>query len=91
MVLPNFQEIATGIACLNSLSDAQVQRAILYYLININANGGGGSGGTGTLAGIGNPNGVITGIPGQIYVDVTNPASPVIWTKGSGTGNTGWI
>ena len=89
MVLPNFQEIATGIACLNSLSDAQVQRAILFYLININANGS--SGGSGTLTGLGNPNGYVTGNPGQIYIDLSNPSSPVLYVKGSGTGNTGWV
>jgi hypothetical protein len=91
MVLPNFQEIASGIACLNSLNDAQVQRAILFYLININANGGSGGGGAGTLTGIGNPNGVTNGSPGQIYIDLTNPSSPVLYIKGSGTGNTGWV
>ena len=45
--------------------------------------------GTGTLTGTGNPNGVVTGSVGQIYVDTTNPSSPIIYVNGDGT-NTGW-
>ena len=45
--------------------------------------------GTGTLTGTGNPNGVVAGSVGQIYVDTTDPASPIIYVNGDGT-NTGW-
>jgi 2-methylaconitate cis-trans-isomerase PrpF len=45
--------------------------------------------GTGTLTGTGNPNGVVTGAVGQMYVDTANAASPVIYVNGDGT-NTGW-
>lgn len=43
---------------------------------------------TGTYA---DPNGYVIAGPGSIYFDLTNPAAPVQWVKGSGTGNTGWI
>lgn len=42
-------------------------------------------------AGTGDPEGVVTADPGSIYFDITDPAAPVQWVKGSGTGNTGWI
>ena len=47
--------------------------------------GGGSNGGTGS------PEGVVTGNPGKFYVDVTNTASPKVYVKTSGSGNTGWV
>ena len=44
---------------------------------------------TGILSGTGNPNSVVSGSVGQIYVDVTDPAAPVIYVNSDGT-NTGW-
>ncbi len=41
--------------------------------------------------GSGNPEGVVTANPGTTYVDITTPGSPIIYVKGSGTGNTGWV
>lgn len=39
------------------------------------------------LSGTGSPEGVVTGVPGQIYTDVTNHA---FYIKEAGTGTTGW-
>lgn len=50
----------------------------------------GGEGSPGNFVGIGNPNGVITAAAGSFYTDITDPASPVVYSKGIG-GNTGWI
>ena len=41
--------------------------------------------------GTGSPEGVVTADPGSIYFDITDPAAPIQYVKGSGTGNTGWI
>jgi hypothetical protein len=41
--------------------------------------------------GVGNPEGVVTANPGTTYVDITTAGSPVVYIKGSGTGNTGWV
>jgi hypothetical protein len=41
------------------------------------------------LSGTGSPQGVVTGTPGQYYVDTT-AGSPGFWVKLSGTGTTGW-
>jgi hypothetical protein len=49
-----------------------------------------GSGVPRNYSGNGNPNGVVTAIAGSLYMDVSNPLNPVLWMKGSGTGNTGW-
>lgn len=37
------------------------------------------------------PNGIVTGVPGSIYFDLSVPASPVQWIKTTGSGTTGWI
>jgi hypothetical protein len=41
--------------------------------------------------GYGSPEGVVSAVPGSIYTDGTDTAAPVIWHKGSGGGNTGWL
>lgn len=41
--------------------------------------------------GYGSPEGVVTANPGATYVDVTTAGAPVIYVKGSGIGNTGWV
>lgn len=47
-----------------------------------------GSGGGGAIApGVVDPEGVVTGTPGQTY---WNTANTTLWIKSSGTGNTGW-
>lgn len=47
--------------------------------------------GTQIYTGVGDPEGVVTAQAGSIYFDLTDPAAPVQWVKGSGSGNTGWI
>lgn len=37
------------------------------------------------------PNGIVTAVPGSIYFDLSNPATPTQWIKTTGSGNTGWI
>jgi hypothetical protein len=58
-------------------------------LVAPSSSSGGVGTGNGTLTGTGNPNGVVTGSVGQIYVDTTTPSSPIIYVNGDGT-NTGW-
>jgi hypothetical protein len=41
--------------------------------------------------GYGSPEGVVPANPGTTYVDITTPGVPIIYVKGSGTGNTGWV
>lgn len=41
--------------------------------------------------GTGSPEGVVTAAAGSIYVQVLSFTSTQIWTKASGSGNTGWI
>lgn len=48
---------------------------------------GGGGTGAGGLAGVGSPEGVVTGSPGQVY---TQTDTGGFWNKVTGTGNTGW-
>jgi hypothetical protein len=43
------------------------------------------------LVGIGSPEGVVTAPPGSRYMDISDPAAPHTYEKGSGTGNTGWV
>jgi hypothetical protein len=49
--------------------------------------------GTGTLisAGTGVPNGVVSGNPGDLYMNLTGGSGATLWIKESGAGtNTGW-
>jgi hypothetical protein len=41
--------------------------------------------------GTGSPEGVVTANPGSLYVQQVSSTVTQLWTKGSGTGNTGWI
>lgn len=44
------------------------------------------------VTGAGNPNGVITGNPGDLYLNTAGGASTTLYVKESGTGtNTGWV
>lgn len=43
------------------------------------------------ITGTGQPNGVVTGVVGQKYVDTAATAGAVEWVKVSGSGNTGWV
>lgn len=62
-------------------------RVIEVKILNALNGGAGGVSGSGTLSGSGDPEGVVTGSPGQIYINLTVPA---LWVKATGTGNTGW-
>lgn len=42
-------------------------------------------------AGAGNPNGVVTAVPGSLYTNNAGGASSTLYVKESGIGNTGWI
>ncbi len=42
----------------------------------------------GGTAGVGSPEGVVTGSPGRTYFDT---AADSLWVKKTGTGNTGWL
>lgn len=43
------------------------------------------------LSGYGSPNGVVTAATGSTYRQIDGSGTTAFWTKGSGTGNTGWI
>lgn len=47
-----------------------------------------GSGEIAEIAGTGNPEGVITANPGSRYINYSNGS---VWSKSTGTGNTGWL
>lgn len=81
--------ISTYGACYNCMSDKErqvVKLGLLCQLATIRNSTGSIYYGT-----YGNPNGNQVGNPGDIYIDLSVPGSPVLWMKGSGTGtNTGW-
>ena len=70
-----------------NLDDHALHAAIAQLLCNIS---GAAAVTPQNYVGNGNPNGVVTAIAGSLYMDVSNPLNPVLWMKGSGTGNTGW-
>ncbi len=43
------------------------------------------------LTGIGSPQGVVVGSPGDLYLNTSTAAGYHLWVKESGTGNTGWL
>ena len=71
----------------DNLPDHEIKVCIAQLLCNIS---GAAAVTPQNYVGSGNPNGVVTAIPGSLYMDVSNPLNPVLWMKGSGTGNTGW-
>jgi hypothetical protein len=42
-------------------------------------------------SGVGSPEGVVTGIVGMEYTDLTSTTNPGLWRKTTGSGNTGWV
>lgn len=68
--------------CLGITLAEALELALLAQIIN----GGGVAGGG--LTGVVNPEGNVTGVPGQTY---WNSANQSFWIKNSGTGNTGWV
>lgn len=70
--------------CFMSLSEQMQLAAIAALLCAI---AGGGTGG-GTFAGVGSPEGVQVGSPGNTYFDTVGT---ILWVKQTGTGNTGWF
>ena len=67
-------------------------RILEIRILNALRGGGGGSGGSGTggagMTGVVNPEGSVTATPGTTYYNTANQS---FWTKGSGSGNTGWV
>jgi hypothetical protein len=52
----------------------------------------GGPTGARTLAGVGDPNGVVVGSPGDMYLNQAGGANTTLYVKESGSGtNTGWV
>jgi hypothetical protein len=43
------------------------------------------------MSGTGSPEGVVTGTPGTLYRNISGGAGITLYTKESGTGNTGWV
>lgn len=43
------------------------------------------------LRGTGSPEGVVTGKPGSLYLNISGGAGTTLYMKESGTGNTGWV
>jgi len=43
------------------------------------------------LAGSGTPEGVVTALPGRLYLDYAGGANVTLYVKESGTGSTGWV
>ena len=65
------------------------ERAAIYLLSQIAAGGGGGGGSAAFTVGTGNPEGVVTGSPGDRFWDSVNNFQ---YTKVTGTAtNTGWF
>jgi hypothetical protein len=61
---------------------------VLMKILGATIDGGGGSGGGAIPPGVVDPNGNVTGSPGDMY---WNTANSSLWVKDSGTGtNTGW-
>jgi len=67
-------------------ANPQYATAGRWILVSTSTQSGGG-GGSGGLAGAGSPEGVVTANPGTPYTDTLNVA---LYTKLTGTGNTGW-
>jgi hypothetical protein len=42
-------------------------------------------------AGTGNPNGVVSGSPGDLYLNQSGGANATLWVKESTTGTAGWV
>jgi hypothetical protein len=51
----------------------------------------GGDAGPLISVGNGNPNGVVTSVPGGLYLRLDGGAKSTLYVKESGTGNTGWV
>lgn len=79
-------DLANLSSCINcSLSEKQILAAILAVLDGGSGGGGGGGGSVGVV----DPNGAVTGSPGDLYF---NSANQTFWVKASGTStDTGWI
>jgi hypothetical protein len=60
-------------------------------LIDFGPNASGGTVSMISTAGIGSPEGVITGAVGSEYIDRTGTPGQIKWGKQTGTGNTGWV
>ena len=52
--------------------------------------GAAGDDGEGLLSGTGSPEGVVSAAAGVMYRDTNGTLGAVVWTKMTGTGNTGW-
>lgn len=79
--------------CLGCSSGASIAEQMkLALLAQISASLGTGGGGTFNRVYSGDvpPNGVQTGIPGDIYNEIAGGVFVAQWTKITGTGNTGW-
>lgn len=81
MSQPNF--FSEGSAPRRSDTIWKIEQKILGALAD------GAAGGGGELPpGVVDPEGTVTGNPGQTYF---NSANSTFWTKSTGTGNTGWV
>jgi hypothetical protein len=71
-------------------SEPELLAILNQLLCNLVAGGGGGGGGACCgVVGTGSPEGVQTGSPGRMYLDISNDS---LWMKRTGTGTTtGWI
>lgn len=81
--------------CLGCSSGAtlveQMELALLAQIAEVLGGGGGGGGTFNRIyTGAVPPNGVQTGIPGDIYNEIAGGVFVARWTKTTGTGNTGW-
>ncbi len=43
------------------------------------------------LSGNGSPEGVVTSLPGKLYLNKLGGAGVTLWKKETGTGDTGWV
>lgn len=84
-------EIAEASTCFSCIDNKE--SAILYLLEQIVTNGGGGGGGNAFSSGsVDDPNGNVTGSPGDIYLSsIPAGGDGSVWFKVTGTDtNTGW-
>ncbi len=76
-------DLARCFSCLSAAQHLEIQTYLLCQLV-----AGGGTGGGAVEPGAVDPEGSVTGTPGQTYFNSTNGT---FWVKSSGSGNTGWV
>lgn len=75
--------ITGGAAVPTAATVAQIKTLLAYITTDIV--------GPQNYSGVGSPEGVVAAATGSLYTDLTTPATPALYSKTTGSGNTGWI